>query len=96
VQAEPSNAHMDEKELWRRQSSGWLLDARQLIPLVVYGITHFWMKSIHPLGAARASGFSHIQFEVKVSLGNRVLRVVPSTPSPSVRFVTSLTAVVKA
>ena len=41
VQAEPSNAHMDEKELGKGKSSGWLLDARQLIPLVIYGINHF-------------------------------------------------------
>ena len=40
-QAEPSNAHMDEKELEKGQFLGWLLDAGQLAPPVVYGITHF-------------------------------------------------------
>ena len=41
VQAEPSNAHMDEKELGKGKSLGWLPDARQLISLVIYAITHF-------------------------------------------------------
>lgn len=54
------------------------------------------MKNIRPPCAARVSGFNHVQFEVKFTLSNPVLRVIPSTPYPSVRFVTSPTASGKA
>jgi hypothetical protein len=41
VQAEPSNAHLNEKEFGKGQFLGWLLDAGRPVPLVVYGIAQF-------------------------------------------------------